>query len=175
MKKFLITISLVFAVLFQVNEAQALRCLPVDMYLDVVVGDETTQIFVGTATEVKNHTQVVTVSKVLQGWVAPQVWVNHPYSNDWQYSCSNGPAVVGKPTIFLTIMDQYNARSVTQTLALDSEEGKNLIAAIEKEKIDAGITDVTAEDRKGELMITIKELIGVLIQMIQEFKYWQSK
>jgi len=175
MKKYFILFSLGLVLLFQSNEALALSCLPVDMYLEGVVGDEVTQVFIGTATAVKNHAQVVTVSKALQGWIAPEVWVQHPYSKDWQYFCSSGPSVEGKPTIFFTIFDQYSSRSVTQTLSLDSKEGKDFIAMIEKEKVDAGITEATKEERATELLATIKDLIGVLIQMIQELKYWESK
>jgi hypothetical protein len=174
MQKVLIALSFGFVVLFQAPQAHALSCLPVDMYLDSVVGDDTTQVFIGTATEVKNHAQVVTVSKALQGWVAPQVWVEHPYSTDWQYFCSNGPAVKGKETIFLTMIDENNVRTVTQTVAVDSELGKDLIKMLEKESVDAGITEATSVERAEELKQSIVELLKVLVGMLRELAYWQN-
>ncbi len=174
MQKVFIVLSLAFVALFNVPHAQALSCLPVDMYLESVIGDETTQVFIGTATAVANHTQVVTVSKALQGWVAPQVWVEHPYSTDWQYFCSNGPAAKGKETIFLTMIDENSVRSVTQTLAADSVEGKDFIKMLEKENPDAGITEATPSDRSEELKQSIVDLMKVLVGMLRELAYWQS-
>ena len=44
MQKVFIVLSLAFVTLFNVPHAQALSCLPVDMYLESVIGDETTQV-----------------------------------------------------------------------------------------------------------------------------------
>ena len=175
MKKSIIALSLFSVMLLGAPQAQALSCLPVDMYLESVVEDDTTQVFIGTATEVKNHTQVVTVSKVLKGYVAEKVWVVHPYSTDWQYYCSNGPAPVGKATIFLTIYDENSAHSVTQTIAADSEQGKNLIATLVKENVEAGVVEVVAEDRVLELKRSIVELLQLLLNLFSEMQYWQSQ
>lgn len=174
MKKGIIAFSLGLALLLPVAPVEALSCLPVADYLKTVVGDETTQVFIGTATAVENHTQVVTVTKALQGWVAPEVWVQHQYSTDWQYFCSNGPAAAGKSTIFLTTLDQYNARIVTQTIEVDSELGKDFIAQFAAAEVDAGITEATKEERVAEIKQTIADLLKAIINMLQELKYWQS-
>lgn len=176
MRNRIIGLSLGFAFLFQASYASALSCLPIDMYLDTVVGDGTTQVFIGTATEVKNHTQVITVTKALQGWIAPKIWVTHPWSSDWQYFCSNGPAKPGVPTVFLVIIDQYGAFNVTQTLPVDSVLAKGLIADIEKANdVDAGITEATPADRVSELQQSIYDLMKVIINMFAEFRYWQNE
>lgn len=176
MRNRIIGLSLAFAFLFQASYASALSCLPIDMYLDTVVHDGTTMIFVGTATEVKNHNQVVTVTKAIQGWVAPKVWATHPYSTDWQYFCSNGPAKPGVPTVFLVTISEYGAFTVTQTLSLDSDLAKDLIADIGKsDDVDAGITEATPADRASELQQSIYDLMKVIINMFAEFRYWQNE
>ncbi len=176
MRNSILGLSLAVVILFQASYASALSCLPIDMYLDTIVGDGTTQVFIGTATEVKNHTQVVTVTKALQGWVAPKMWVTHPWSSDWQYFCSNGPAKVGGQTVFLVTVDQHGAFTVTQTLAVDSELAKDLIQKIEKaEDVDGGITEVTAADRASEMRQSIYDLMKALINMFAELNYWQNE
>ena len=174
MKK-IILLSLSSLVIFLAPQAEALSCLPVDVYLEGVVGDDATQVFIGTATEVENHTQVVTVNESLQGWVAAELFVVHQYSDDWKYFCSNGPAVVGRETIFLTMVDQNSTRLVTQTLAADSKEGRDLIKMIKEEKVDAGITGATPAERASELRYSIIELIKVLVNMLLELKHLEGK
>jgi hypothetical protein len=171
----LLALGFSFMVLFQASPAAALSCMPVDMYLESAVADDMTQIFIGKATAVKNHTQVVTVSDALQGYVAPQVWVEHNYSTDWQYFCSNGPAAEGKETIFVTTFDQYGTRMVAQTIAPESESGKKLLDLIEEKTVEAGITEATAEERATEVRQTIMDLVKVLMNKLAELKYWQSK
>ena len=175
MKKIVVTLSLGLVILFQAPHAEALSCLPVDMYLESVVGDETTQVFIGTATEAKNHTQVVTVSEALQGWVGSKVWVEYPYSTDWQYFCSNGPATPGKTTVFITTFDQFGSQMVTQTLALDSDLSKDFVAMIEKKNLDAGINEVSAEGRAADVKQSIVDLLKVLVGKLQELKFWQNE
>ncbi len=168
--------GLVVAFFLQASNASALSCLPIDMYLDTVPGDETTQVFIGKATAVKNHTQVVTVSKALQGWVASQIWVEHQYSDDWKYFCSNGPAKVGESTVFLTTLNEYGVYTVNQTLPANSALAKELIKNIEAEdEIEAGITESTPEERMEGLKQSMSDLIKVLLNMLAEFKYWESK
>jgi hypothetical protein len=175
MKKNFIAFGLAVVFMASAPTASALSCLPTDMYLDTIVGDGTTQVFVGTATEVKNHTQVVTVTKAHQGWVAPQVWVTHPWSSDWQYFCSNGPAKAGVPTVFIVSIDQYGSFSVNQTLPLDSDLAKNLIQDLNaREDVDAGITEVKPADRAGEMRQSIIDLMKALVNMLTELRYWES-
>lgn len=176
MRNSIIALSLAVVFLSNASNASALSCLPTDMYLDTVVGDGTTQVFIGTATAVKNHTQVVTVTKALQGWVAPKIWITHPWSSDWQYFCSSGPSKPGVSTVFLVTIDQYGAFTVTQTLPADSVLAKDLIADIEKaDDVDAGITEATPADRASELQQAIYDLMKVLLNMFAEFRYWQSE
>lgn len=178
MRKTIITLGLGLALLSSgVQNAHALSCLPIDMYLESVIGDETTQVFIGTATEVtKAHTQVVTVTKALQSWVAPKVWVEHPYSTDWKYFCSNGPAEAGEPTVFLTTLNEYGTYSVTQTLSPDSVEAKKLIKDLgNAEDAAAGITEATADERASEVLQTIQNVIKALINLFAEYRYWQSQ
>jgi len=172
----IIGLGLVVAFALQATSASALSCLPIDMYLDTVVNDETTQIFIGTGTEVKDHTQVVTVSKVLQGWVTPTIWVEHPYSEDWKYFCSNGPSKAGEATVFLTTMNEYGAYTVMQTLPLNSDYAKDLIKDIEVvDDIEAGLSEGIPEERADSLKQSMINLIKVLMNMLVEFKFWESK
>ncbi len=175
MRKSLLGIALIGAFLLNTSSASALSCLPIDMYLNSVVGDETTQIFVGTASPEKNHTQVVTVTKPLQGWIMNTVFVQHPWSNDWHYFCSNGPPTPGAQTIFLATLDEYGSYSVTQTLPVDSEYAQDLIEALEDGGAKAGVTEETPEERAQSVRQSIIELIRVLITMLTELSYWESK
>ncbi len=160
------------------GSAHALSCLPVDMYLDMVVNDENDQtfVFVGTATAVtKNHTQVVTVTKALKENVDPKMWVTHPYDDDWQYYCSGGPADAGESTIFLGTWDAYGSFMVHQTLDVDSAIAKKFMASIEKADFDASIRmDTTTEDKAETVKQRIEQLIKVIMGLLDEYRYWQS-
>ncbi len=175
MKKNIIALSLAFAFLFQGTAAHALSCLPQDMYLETVIKEGVEQVYIGTATAVKNHTQVVTVTEALQGWVAPKVWVEHNYSDDWKYFCSNGPAKAGVPTIFISTINEFGTFTVQQTLTVDSAEGKAFLNALEKADVDAGITEATPLDRANELRDSFERIIKALKGMFEEWKYWNAE
>ncbi len=175
MRKNIIALSLALAFLLPGSSAEALSCVPLDMYLESVIKDGEAHIYIGTATAVKNHTQVVTVTKPLQGWVAPKIWVEHNYSNDWQYFCSNGPSKAGKSTIFFSTINKYGTFTVQQTLDVDSTEGKAFLETIEKADIDAGITEAKPADRADEVRQSIDRLVKALLQMFEEWKYWHSE
>jgi hypothetical protein len=160
------------------HNAHALSCLPLDMYLETVLKEEggETTVFVGTATAVTaDHTQVVTVSDAVKGWVAPKVWLTHPYSTDWQYFCSNGPAKAGESTLFFVTIDPYGSFTAVHTLPADSAEAKEFIKDAEAAKIDAGITEATASERANEVSESIKSLLTALVNLFKEFGYWQSE
>lgn len=168
-------IALVFLV--SAPAAHALSCLSLDMYLDAVVKEEggETLVFLGTATEVtKDHTQVVTVTDAKKGWVMQKMWVTHPYSNDWQYYCSNGPAKAGTPTLFLTTINEYGSFNVVQTLDPNSTEAKTFLKKLTDENVDAGITEATSAERKATVLESIKTLIAALGELIKEYAYWSS-
>ncbi len=176
MKKNIIAIGIGIMFLGSASSASALSCLPIDMYLDTVINDGSTSIFIGTASEVQNHTQVVTVTKALQGWVASKVWVTHPWSSDWNYYCSNGPAKAGESTVFLVILDEYGSYSVTQTLPVSSDLAQDLMKDLAKTKdVDAGITEATAEDHALAIRDSIVELLKALMNKFAELKYWQNE
>ena len=63
---------------------------------------------------------------------------------------------------------------MTQTLAADSEAGKDFITMIEKEHVDAGITEATPQERANELKQSIIDLMKVLVGMFRELAYWQN-
>lgn len=169
-----IAFIIALAFMLPISSAHALSCLPIDMYLESVIGDETTLVFTGTATEAKNHAQVVTVTKAHQGWVAPKIWVNHPYSEDWKYFCSNGPAEANTPTIFFVTVDEFGSFSAVQTLKASSEQGKDFLADIAKAEVDAGITEATPQNRADELMLSMRDLMQKLLNMLAEFRYWEA-
>jgi hypothetical protein len=145
------------------------------MYLDTIPQDEMTQVFVGTATEVQNHTQVVTVSESLKGWVSSKVWVIHPWSSDWSYFCSSGPAKKGVKTVFITTIDQYGSYTVTQTLPYDSKLAKDLIADLKKAEVESGVTEATAEERAEAIRQSIFDVLKAVMNLLAELRYWQSE
>ena len=175
MRNYIIGLSMAVGLIVYAPSTYALSCVPTDMYLDMVVGDETTIVFTGTATEVKNHTQIVTVTKAHQGWISPKAWVEHAYSTDWQYFCSNGPAKAGVSTVFLVTLDQNGSYTVMQTLQANSELAKDLIENIGDEEVDAGITEANAKDRAESIRESMNNLIKLLLNMLQELRYWEGQ
>lgn len=177
MKYFLIAPLIALVFMASAPAAHALSCLSLDMYLDAVVHEEggETLVFVGTATEVtKDHTQVVTVTDAKKGWVMQKMWVTHPYSSDWKYFCSNGPAKVGTPTLFLTTINEYGSFNVVQTLDPNSAEAKAFLQKLADKETDAGITEATPTERAATVLESIKMLIAALGELLKEYAYWSS-
>lgn len=176
MRKNIITFSLAFAFLFQAHSAAALSCLPVDMYLDTVLTEEDgTFVFKGTATAVKDHTQVITITDAVKGWVPEKMWVTHNYSDDWKYFCSNGPAKAGEPTLFFVTVDDVGNWQAVQTIPLTDTLAKDFLKDAGNADLDGGITETTPEQRRDEMRESISALIKKIIGMITELKYWQSQ
>jgi hypothetical protein len=176
MRNVVITLSLALLVLAQAPSAHALSCLPIDMYLETTLSpDDGTFVFIGTATEVKNHTQVVTVTEAVKGWVPKNMWVTHQYSDDWKYFCSNGPAKPGVSTLFFVTIDDQSTWNVVQTIPVTEKLAKDFLADAHDADLDGGITEATAENRRDEMLESINALIKKILAMITEFKYWQSE
>jgi hypothetical protein len=176
MKRTLIVLSLAVAFMLQAPSAYALSCLPVDMYLESTLKeDDGTFIFKGTATEVQNHTQVVTVTESIKGWVPAKMWVTHNYSDDWKYFCSNGPAKAGVSTLFFVTVDDHGGWNVNQTIPLTDTLAKDFLKDADVADLDGGITETTPENRANEVMESIQNLIKVLVNLLTEYRYWQSQ
>lgn len=170
--------ALAFGLGFSAPDAHALSCVPTEMYLEGIVEDENdgTFVFTGAALKVtEDHTQVVTVTEAHKGWVAPRVWVEHQYSDDWQYFCSNGPAKAGEPTIFLATVDAFGMFTVAQTLPASSDMAKDFIASLEEAGAEGDITEATPDERTSELMESVKRIIALLGNIFAELRYWQSQ
>jgi len=177
MRKAIFIAAFMFALTMGAPGAQALSCVPLDMYLDKVLeGEVDTFVFVGTATKVtEDHTQVVTVTEALQGYVAPELWVKHHYDDTWQYFCSNGPADAGESTVFFMMIDEYGSFTVLQTLDADSKEAKAFVAELKDKDVDAGITEAKPQDREAEVLSSIQNFFAAFANLLKEFRYWQGR
>jgi hypothetical protein len=177
MKKTILAFSLGLVLLAQASQVHALSCLPVDMYLDTVLTPEDgTFVFKGTATPMTaDHTQVVTITEAVKGWVPSKMWVTHNYSDDWKYFCSNGPAKVGEPTLFFATVDDYGTWQVVQTLPLTDTIAKTFLKEAADEDLEGGITEATAKARRDEMIDSIQTLIKKVMAMITELKYWETQ
>ncbi len=159
--------------------AHALSCLPTDMYLSSIIGDEETVVFIGTSvarTDTDDYTsEVVTVTEALQGYVEAQLFVYHERHSDWGYLCNAGPQAKGATGVYVAFRDSLGTYNVTQRLTLDEPITENFLSEIKAAEIEGGIGEITAIDQQNRAMTTIIELFSKISRLLTEFAYWKSQ
>lgn len=164
-----------------VPPAQALSCLPVDMYLkDIVNKPEEVIIFVGTVkdqiTEANYTAEVIEVKEVKQGYAENSLFAYHQKSADWGYFCNAGPAAKeGDTSMYITLRDTYGKYMVTQRLALTDPLVKILESDLKKAKVEAQIAEITSTDRMNQIITTITELYEEIKILFKEYLYLKGK
>ncbi len=161
------------------ERAAALSCLPIDMYLETVVGDDQTIVFTGTSVdkiEGEGYTaEVLTVSDVLQGYVEEKIFVYHQKDETWGYLCNTGPKEEGSTGVYLAIRDNFGKYSVTQRLELTDDAVATLEADLEEAEVEGEVTELSAQDRANQIMTAIKDLLREAAILLKEYAYWKAQ
>lgn len=176
---FSFTIATLVAATLAIPSAHALSCLPVETYLNDVVGKEEVVIFKGTSvarTDEATYTrEVVKVSGVKQGYVENTVIVYHEKHPDWNYLCNNGPEKTGSTGLYVATRDSFGMYNVTQRLADNDPLIKTLEAALEKADVTGERTDLTATDRRNQILTALSDIFASLKKLFAEYAYWQGQ
>lgn len=162
-----------------VPQAEALSCLPVDMYLKDIVGKEEMVVFVGTATkhmeEAGYTAEVVTTKEALQGYVEKELIVYHQKDETWGYLCNNGPKEIGDEGMYIAMRDALGTYNVTQRLSLDDAAAKALVEDLAEAEITGEVVELTATDRMNQIITTITDLFGQITKLLKEYAYWKAQ
>lgn len=160
------------------SPAQALSCLPTDMYLADIVGKDDTVIFTATAIDQimeKNYTaEVLEVKEVKQGYVENKIFAYHQKDETWGYLCNNGPEEKGSTGVYVATRDNFGKYNITQRLALNDKEVKVLETNLEKAEVTGTIAELSSTDRMNQIMTTITEMFAEIITLLKEHAYWKS-
>lgn len=179
MKKIIIA-SLSLGTIFSLgtDHAAALSCLPTEMYLEEVIGNEEIVIFEATSLdriEEKAHTvEVLKVTEAKQGWVEDKLFVYHEKHDDWGYLCNNGPQAEGSTGLYVAVRNDQGQYSVYQRLDLTDPLIPNFEANLEEAEIEGSVSEVSSQDRMNQILTSIRELIAKIHTLFAEYTYWKS-
>ena len=160
------------------SSAQALSCLPLDMYLKDVVGkDSEVTILEGTVIDQMQEEaftgEVLKVEAVKQGYAESTLFVYHEKSVDWGYLCNAGPAKVGDKSVYIIVRDTYGKPMVTQRLTVTDPLVETLNADIEAKEIEGSVSEITPTDRMNQIMTSINDLFKQIGILFKEYMYWK--
>jgi len=158
--------------------AQALSCLPIDMYLKDVVGKDDIVIFTATSQDRMDETgytsEVLRVEEVKQGYVESEIFVYHENSQDWGYLCNQGPKAKGSKGLYVASRDHLGKYNVYQRLEMSDP----LVTALEKDLEAAEVTGEIAElpsiDRMNQIITTLTDLFKEVGKLLKEYAYWKN-
>lgn len=158
--------------------AQALSCVPTDMYIESSVGNDDTVIFIGktdSTIQATDYTaEALTVTTVYQGYVESKVMAYHRKDATWGYLCNSGPKDNNVESVYIATRDDAGKYQVSQRLDMNS----NLIPKIEemiKDKDVVGeITEFNKTDRINQISTTIMDLLKEIMILLKEQTYWKS-
>ncbi len=158
--------------------AYALSCLPVDMYLKDVVGKDEIVIFEGTSIDridEKNYTaEVLSVTKVKQGYVEGKTFVYHQKDETWGYLCNSGPDKKGTTGLYVAERDAAGKYQVYQRLALTDANIKTLDADLKKAAVTGEVVEFSKTDRMNQIVTALKDLIVEITILLKEHAYWKA-
>jgi hypothetical protein len=161
-----------------VNQAQALSCLSIDMYLKDVVGKEEIVIFEATTKdkiESENYTaEVLEVTKAKQGYVENNIFVYHEKSTDWGYLCNNGPKDEGSKGLYVVGRSDNGKYNVHQRLELNDPLITALDADLKSAEIEGGIGELSKTDRMNQIVTTVNDFISEIKILLAEYIYWKT-
>lgn len=160
------------------NQAEALSCLPVDMYLKDVVGKEEIVIFSGTSEDKQENekytAEVIAVDEALQGWVEETIFVYHQKDRDWGYLCNAGPKDEGSKGIYIAERNSLGKYNVYQRLDLTDTLVATLKQDLEKAEIEGGVSELSNTDRMNQIITTVNDLIAEIAILLREYVYWKT-
>ncbi len=161
-----------------VERAAALSCLPIDMYLEDVVGKEEIVIFEATSQDRIEQTdytvEVLTVTKAHQGWVEDKLFVYHEKHPDWGYLCNSGPQAKSSSGIYVATRNEQNQYFVYQRLDVSDPLVTELKTNLDAAKVEGGVSELTKTDRLNQIMTSLQDLLKQATRLIMEYKYWSK-
>ena len=180
MKKTLFIIPLFVLMLLSISAGptHALSCLPTDMYISSIIGNEDTVIFsakTNYTTETTEYTaEALTVNTALQGYVEGKLMVYHPKHTDWGYLCNSGPKGNNTESIYIATRDHNGKYQVTQRLDLDSNLMPEIKKQLKEKEIVGEVTPFNKIDRINQISTTIMELLKEVMILLKEQMYWKG-
>jgi hypothetical protein len=173
----IIIIFALVCVSFVPTPASALSCLPTDMYLESVIGDENVVIFaaktVDTITESTYTAEALTVNTAYQGYVEKSLMAYHTKDATWGYLCNSGPKGNNTEGVYIATRNDTGTYQVTQRLESDSELFVAIKAKLANKDITGEVIEQSTEDRINQITTTIKDLLTTILILIKEQLYWQ--
>jgi hypothetical protein len=159
------------------GEAAALSCLPVEEYVQDVVGDESTFIFKATSVDridENDYTaEVLRVTESLQGYTPNSTFVYHTKDETWGYFCNLGPGTKGSSGIYIATQDAFGKYQVSQRLPEDSEILPILKEALLEKKISGEVYTIEKIDRMNQIKTIITDTLKELQKLLREYAYWK--
>ena len=180
MKKVLYIIPTLVLVVFSVatSPAQALSCLPTDMYISSVVGNEATVIFAAktnSTLEATTYTaEALSVATVYQGYVEGKTMVYHEKDETWGYLCNNGPKGDNTEGVYIATRDHAGMYHVNQRLEMNSDLIPEIKDMLKDKQITGEISEFNKTDRINQITTTITDLLHEVIMLLKEQMYWQA-
>ncbi|MES2748878.1 MAG: hypothetical protein V4606_00600 [Patescibacteria group bacterium] len=180
MKKALFIIPLFVLMVFSVSSgpAHALSCLPTDMYINSVIGNEETVIFVAktdSTIETPEYTaEALTVNTAYQGYVEGKVMVYHPKHENWGYLCNSGPKGNNTESVYIATRDHNGKYQVTQRLDLDSNLMPEIKKQLKDKEIVGEVIPFNKTDRINQISTTIMDILKEVMILLKEQMYWKS-
>ncbi|MBY0537937.1 hypothetical protein K2P47_00900 [Patescibacteria group bacterium] len=180
MKKALFIVPLfVFVALSTVaNPAQALSCLPTDMYITSIIGNDDTVIFVAktdSTIEATDYTaEALTVTTAYQGYVEAKLMAYHRKDATWGYLCNSGPKGTNTESVYIATKDAAGKYQVSQRLDMDSNLLPDIKEMISDKEVVGEIIEFNKTDRINQIGTTIMELLQEVMILLKEQMYWKS-
>jgi hypothetical protein len=174
----LLTTAFALVVFIPALPASALSCLPVSDYLETVINDDNIQIFTGTTKTTVTGTgytaEQLTVSEAHQGYVENTLFAYHQKDDTWGYLCNSGPKADGATSIYITERDAYGKYNVYQRLDVTDEVVKTLLTDLKEADVTGEVSDITATDRRNQIMTSIQDLLREIGILLKEYALWSS-
>lgn len=159
--------------------AHALSCLPTADYLETVIDDGQTIVFIGTSVERTDTTlytsEVVEVTKALQGYVEEELFVYHQKHPDWNYLCNAGPQAKGSTGVYVVQRDALGQYNVSQRLTLSEPIATDFIKDIEAAGVEGMTSELSSTDQQNQIFTTLGELFERIGKLLAELKYWKNQ
>ncbi len=159
--------------------AYALSCLPTADYLESIIDNGETIVFIGTSlarTDTDSYTsEVVRVTKALQGYVEEELFVYHEKHPDWNYLCNAGPQAKGSTGLYVVERDALGQYNVSQRVTLTEPIATDFLKAIADAGVEGMIGEQSTADQQNQIFTTIGELFQRISKLLGELKYWQSR
>jgi hypothetical protein len=159
--------------------AHALSCLPTADYLDTVINDGETIVFIGTSvdrTDTDAYTsEVIEVTEALQGYVEEELFVYHQKHPDWNYLCNAGPQAEGSTGLYVVQRDALGQYNVSQRLTLTEPIAKDFLEEIKDAEVEGMVSELTHTDQQNQIFTTLGELFERITKLLAELKYWRNQ